>query len=368
MIDRSRTNCRLVLSIIVLLFVPTVICLWSSEPIVQTYIGQVSFNPIAHQTYEPKQVGGMLIQLSGVENEIVVSGRDKLNRPWNVYVETAAGLYISRGWMADLDGDSTQDLVLDHTNFGNGRCAGHTRLTTILFDEEGRPSPWEIGGYFPVDHSWDTDSGSGVLDLGDWNTNGTAELVKVDCHVYFQTLSVDEGYSLADVYEVHNGVWRRLGSEERASPDSTYPEVAATAQRRLAPEPPREGWFIPDYSNDPSVGTTTRITDFAPRAELCGLPNYIEVENGRINRPPEEEIARSRERCLSHFVLESGTVCYGMPSIVLYRSDRAEAVMSRSFRAQALLEQIIAEKLPVTMTGQLQKGVCSPNLIWATKP
>jgi hypothetical protein len=38
-----------------------------------------------------------------------------------------------------------------------------------------------------------------------------------------------------------------------------------------------------------------------------------------------------------------------------------------SERAQSLVKQIAAEKLTVTLTGQLEEGVCSPTLVWASK-
>jgi hypothetical protein len=68
-------------------------------------------------------------------------------------------------------------------------------------------------------------------------------------------------------------------------------------------------------------------------------------------------------------MLENGANCYGTPSIVLNRPDGTETALGwKSDRVRALLAQSIAEKLPVTLTGQLEAGTCSPTLVWAWKP
>ena len=39
-----------------------------------------------------------------------------------------------------------------------------------------------------------------------------------------------------------------------------------------------------------------------------------------------------------------------------------------SERAQSLLEEVVSNKLPVTLTGQTREGLCSPAMIWAEYP
>ena len=347
---------------------PSIAYLWAAEPIHQTFVGQVSYNRYVEQSWKQIEIGTVTIKISDVENEIVISGRDKKNRPWTVFVKTAAGLGYSTAWMADFE-NSGKDPIFVHEDSLNGRCVDRKRLTAILFDSEGRPSPWEITGYFRFEPGG-TDPGRGVLDLGDWSNNGHAEFVQTACYGYsYQELSYTP-YGLTDVYEMHNGVWTRLTKEQRAPNDTVYREIAGR-NRKLAARPQDIGSFVPDYSNDRTRGTTNKIADIIRKDvnyKFCGVMQYLDVEDGRVVEKSKIEKQRVREKCEDHFVLENGVVCFGKPGIVLSRSDATEAVMDGiSARAQSLLKQIIAEKIPVTLTGQLEEGVCSPTLIWASK-
>ncbi len=347
----------------------------SSQTAHPRLIRQTSIGEVAHRWDDlknPIRIGRITIRKDGSKDEIVVSGRDKKTRPWNVYVKIAGGLGYSLAWTADLDGDGLRDLVFLHQGPVNGRCVTRNRLTTILFDREGRPAPCELEGSFEVDYSWRTSSGRGVLDLGDWNEDGHAELVQTDCYAYFYQHLGYTAFGFVDVYEADEGVWHRVDSKERALRERTYRKIAASGGRKLAPRPKELGKFIPDYSNDQASGTRARIASFVPgdvSNPNCGMLRHARVENGRLERMSEEEEQSVRQRCEAHIVLENGTNCYGMPGIVLLGPDSTEASLDwKSDRTRALLQQVISEKLPVTLTGQLESGVCSPVLIWAHKP
>jgi hypothetical protein len=164
----------------------------TAGPIKQTFVGEVSYNPYVETAWARIKIGKVTIKISDVEDEIVVSGHDKKDRPWNVFVTTAGGVGGSWAWTADLDGDGTKDLIFIHQYSHNGRCVSQSILRTILFDNEGRPSPWELEGYFNYDYGWKNRLARGVLDLGDWRNNGRAQLVTTACYGYeYQELSYE---------------------------------------------------------------------------------------------------------------------------------------------------------------------------------
>jgi hypothetical protein len=246
-----------------------------SQVIQQTYVGYVSYNPAVQKPWEPIQVGAVTIKIADVPNEIVVSGTDKGGRPWKVYLRTAGGVGYSTAWTADLGGEGGKDLVFVHSYPRNGHCASYSpALTFILFDSNGVPSPAYFRGEYRQDYSFDPEGGKGLLDVGDWNGNGEAELVQVRCYYYGFSEPLEETvYGLADVYEARGAVWTKLGKEERAPHETIYVAVASDDNRDLLPDSKIANIFIPDYSNDHGSQPSNRIVTFT------GLE--FELDDGR---------------------------------------------------------------------------------------
>ena len=313
------------------------------KPIQQTYVGYVSYNRyVEKKPWDPIKVGGVTIKVADVEDEIVVSGMDKRGRPWSVYVPTAGGLGYSTAWTADVDGDGTKDFIFVHSYPVNGHCAAFSEaLTFILFDAEGKPVPASFNGQYEQDYSFDPEGGKGLLDLGNWGASKDAQLVEVNC--YYYDLRGPQGggpYGLTDVYEAHGGVWRKLSKKDRAPHEATYISVARQDERDLYPQSRIQKTFMPDYSTDRAAAPTKRI----------------------VRREPD-------------IALDDGQSCSGPPGIVLYSPKETVAVLEGKAsgwdniddRWTSLLKQIFDQKIPVQLTGQLEEGICSPALIWATK-
>ena len=347
--------------------------LCATEPVQQIFLGVVSYNETFEDKPAPLRVAGATIRNTDPNEEILVEGRDHSGRPWRVRVKTAGGIGYSVAWHADLDDDAQQDLLFVHHDSRTGRCVDGSRLTTILFDSEGRPTPWEVEGYFLTDFSWDPPRGTGITDWADWNQNGGVELVQTDCYSYAYQSLPHGAYGLVDVYEARDGFWRRLTTTEREGLEQTYVEVAGREHRKLRPRPEEFGSFVPDHSNDRGGGKKAVITELIPRQEGLGeisLPPL--VTGGRyigVTKPTEEWKTRQRERNNDRFILDDGTSCYGKPAILIDRPEGIEATLEGSSgRAQSLLEEIVSNNLPVTLTGQTREGLCSPAMLWAEYP
>lgn len=211
----------------------------------------------------------------------------------------------------------------------------------------------------------------GNADLGDWNKNGHTELVQFDCYSYSYQDEPGDVFGIADVYELNQAFWRRLSQEDRAKYEPQYRKFAASTKLELKPRPKYAGTFIPDYSNDPAAGVTARILSIVPAVggEGCGVLEGQVIEKGQLVELGEREKEQVRARCYDHFVIEDEVNCFGKPAIVLYSPEQTIAVMNgNSDRAARILQQVIREKLPAKLTGQLEEGRCSPAMILATEP
>ena len=141
----------------------------------------------------------------------------------------------------------------------------------------------------------------------------------------------------------------------------------------LRPRPEELGSFEPDHSNDRANGKKAVITELIPRQEDRGgisLPPLVK-RGGYIGvtKPTEAWTRKRRERTNDRMMLDDGTSCYGKPAILIDRPAGIEATLEGSSeRAQSLLEEVVSNKLPVTLTGQTREGLCSPAMIWAEYP
>jgi hypothetical protein len=77
--------------------------------------------------------------------EVILEGKAKSGKLWSVHFASAAFDSVYR---ADLDGNGTQDYVIFGANpWANGRTAPLGRITILLMDEQGLPTPFETWMY-----------------------------------------------------------------------------------------------------------------------------------------------------------------------------------------------------------------------------
>ena len=362
-------------------------CSWAQakdlrpEPIHQTFILSVGDDP---RTDDDKttitdsdgrdvsavKIGAMTVELADVRDELVISGTDKRGHPWTVYEPTERGVGYTALWTADLDGDGTQDLIFLDYFWVNGRCTDKALVTTILFDRDGIPSPARFSGFFNWDLDFDHNTGSGVLDLGNWDGNGHAELVQKDCYNYDYQNAHTDVYGLTDVYKAQNGVWKRLSNQQISRHQSTYDAVAKRGGRKLVARP-RDHEPIPNYSNDRTGVSENRIVRFVD-ADCGTFPENAETKNLPVSPWREQNT-----HCDEHFDLADGESCVMTRDIVLFTPQETVVDLEGDSggsrgpddakRWKGLLSRIIDEKLSVQLTGEVKPG-CSPTTIWATRP
>lgn len=287
--------------------------------------------PCTPGPHEVAEVGarGVRFEPPGEEGGVVLSGEDRQGRPFRVALGGAAlGCALYR---ADLDKNGTQDLVLHRPTGGNG-LAPSAHVVAVLFDEAGRPMPWEADGYFEQDEH-------GVVDLLDLDEDGKAELVR-QAH--------GEGWWLTSLYEAEAGHWRRVQGRhgERSWPLAT--RFTKRPNTRVG-KPPGRGPFEVDLSNGvPAAAQPVRLKALEFGAVERSEDPVLTLEDGRTCRP------RAWSSSLAVVVDRAG--------------GREAALLSAPQAARTLLQEVLERKLPVVLAGQRQRGSCTPELVLAREP
>jgi hypothetical protein len=158
---------------------------------------------------------GKVLKIAGAEmslpkegDNIVFTGRDANGKKW-----TFSKYYFGLGtafFTKDLDQNGVEDIILLQATGGCG-IAPAAVLTTILFDKQLRPFPFETSGYFSTaDKDWGASSKTAVLD--DIFTIGSDRRANIVCNqlASAQIEKTYHSYWRNIVYRVNNGRWEKL--------------------------------------------------------------------------------------------------------------------------------------------------------------
>ncbi|MBX9669297.1 MAG: hypothetical protein K2X93_16855 [Candidatus Obscuribacterales bacterium] len=175
--------------------------------------------PLKLQTI--KDIGlrqGKVLDISGIEVKlsddddpnIQLSGIDANRKPWKLtkhYYGLGTALFV-----ADLDNNGVKDIVLLQST---GACgiAPPAVLTSLMFDKEKRPMPFEVSGYFgTTDEHWDENRPVAFID----------DLIRIgnDKHAILVCNQLDSAevkgrnrsYWRTILYRADNGLWQRVSN------------------------------------------------------------------------------------------------------------------------------------------------------------
>lgn len=263
------------------------------------------------------------------EGRAVINGKDRGGAAWRVQLGQLSG-YGSHLYTADLDHDGVGDLVIISPTGGNG-LAPTTHLFALTFDEQGRPVPFEVEGYFQED-------ARGIFDLLDIDGDGRAELLY---------MTFDDGYWMTTLYEVEGGHWRRV---EGAHGRRTYPLYTRFTNRpNRQPTLPKPGRrpFLPDLSNAaPAVRGTLDSYEWADVSQSENIKLFVNADGGRVACSP--------------------VAWFGSFGVVADAADGREVITlyGNEEAAKALLEAAVKAKSAVTLYGRRSAEGCSPEWVW----
>ncbi len=213
-----------------------------------------------------------------------VEGHDRTGGPWQVWLPFAGTTEV---WSGDFDGNGRQDLLIGEPSSKSGRCAVPADMIVLLFDDQGRPVPWNMATNLP---NADKPPHVPVLIL-DANRNGRAEFVMTDCEYADTAEHWGVDMRITGVYEARAG---RMVPVKGAGL-APY-EVAARAAYRTK-DPEFVGWLStnpdqwPDLMSGFNAPAELQLTALiTPEAGCVGIRLPL-VENGllvdRVNDPCE---------------------------------------------------------------------------------
>jgi len=269
---------------------------------------------------------------------LTLEGKDKGGKPWTIDTLELWGCEGgTRVYEADLDADTVQDAVLLTPTCGNG-LAPRTHMIAITFDASGRPVPFEAEGYFE-------DTRPGIDSLVDMNHDGKADLI---------FMNFNDGYWITNVYSVKNGRWARMQGNLHGRAFPLYTRFTNQPNHRAVIPPSSRHPWASDLSNATPV--------------LAGV--IIERKWPDENLPSDPS-----DRSLQLTILSGAQKVICTPD---YWFDTAKLVQDQAERrtiqrlsiderstADAMLQELIARKVPVRLYGRRMSDRCSPELVWA---
>jgi hypothetical protein len=288
-----------------------------------------------------------------VDDSFHFEGRDDDGKSWQAILPVSGGVGFTTVWQADFDYNSRQDLLIAAYFPTNGRCVDEITLSFLLFNERGQPVPWVIhtrmhGRKFPYVPAIFS------------NHNHRAELVVTDC-AYSSPPRLGEDRSITGVYEAKDATWSLI---EPANMDP-YTALVRQSHRfdprfvRLLPSNPID-WLDQGNRPDPRKSPSVRLAAVLPASGSCrGV--RLPIVDGRLQKEREDpcqELGRDRLQ------LSDGTVCYGIPTVML-DSKNGREIVAESENPEPLLRQVIEERSAVVLVGQRELNRCSPVLLRA---
>lgn len=271
--------------------------------------------------------GVTLSRRGGEEYAVLVNGEDFQGLPWQLSLEECVGR--GEAWAADVNSDGVDELLIVQYLSANGWCAEFQEVTILTNDALGRPIPWHTTSWYG-ERMFEP-----LADLGDWDGDGLAEMIQLECYGYaWKEGHADGYYGWQNVYETDGLYWRKLSAEEVEQNRSVYQRVAAQG-RDLA---------------------TSRPEDWESWPQDIG------------NRPtgPEVTVAGLNQRTLQ---LSDGRSCdSGGLAVLVDRPAGRDYSRSSYYGQSPLLDEVHDEEYPVRLAGQGQSSDCQPILIWATTP
>ena len=292
------------------------------------------------------------------EDNVRLEGRDDDGKRWQAILPVFGGIGFTTVWQADFDHNSRPDLLIAAYFPGNGHCVDEITLSFVLFNNRGQPVPWVIQTRMPYGPRFPYVPAI----FADVNPTGVPQLVLTAC-AFSNPPLFGEDRSVTGIYEAKNAAWSLI---KPANMDS-YAALVRRSHRfdprvdRLLPSNPAD-WSDQGNRLGPSGAPPVYLTALLPVSEECRDPIHLPpIVDGRVQtgwKDPCEELGRERLR------LSDGTVCYGMPTVVL-DGESGREIVAESEHPEQLLRKIIEQKRTVVLTGQRETNRCSPVVLWA---
>ncbi|MGO9532226.1 MAG: hypothetical protein ACLP3B_13765 [Syntrophobacteraceae bacterium] len=262
-------------------------------------------------------------------------GKDADHRDWRMELTELGGCHFpSDFYVADLDGNGINDLVMVIPTCGNG-LAPQVHFLALLFDEKGRPVPFEADGYFES-------LPNGIDALVDMNHDGRAVLIY---------MNFNDGYWITNIYRSQNAHWHRVQGQFAKREYPLFTRFTKRPNRKAVA--PKSGThpFAPDLSNDTPL-LEGHLASFRIPESLGSDVELMAVNSEGANI-----------QCTPAY-------WYGSVRVVLDRQNGRQIVdlsCENKKNASPILEEIISRNLKVSFYGKRYSDKCSPEIVWASE-
>ncbi len=269
----------------------------------------------------------------GTQSNLIAYGRDMIGKSWRIVISEVSGFMPVDFYTADLDKNGLTDVVIMMPTGGNG-LAPSVHLVSIMFDDQGRPVPFEADGYFePL--------ANGIDSLVDMNGDGKAELIY---------MNFGDGYWITNVYTCQNARWSRIQGSYGKREYPLFTRFTNRPNRKAVTPGPGRHPFAPNLSNDKPL-LEGYLTSFHLPEEYSDVELTFEDSKG------------IRFKCTPSYWYDSARVVFDTPE------SRQIAHLARddNENVEMILKQIIEKKVKVLLYGQRYADKCSPETTWATE-
>lgn len=270
----------------------------------------------------------------GSQPDLVASGQDKYAKPWRVVISEVSGFEPVDFFIADLDKNGISDVVIMMPTGGNG-LAPTVHLVIIMFDNQGRPIPFEADGYFEPE-------ANGIDSLVDMNGDGKAELIY---------MNFNDGYWITNIYSCNNGRWSRVQGKYGKRDYPLFTRFTNRPNKKAATPEAKRRPFAPTLSNDKPLSEGFLVSFHIPDKSTSDAELTFEDSSGSLFK------------CTPSYWYDSARVVFDSPA----GRQIAHLASEDKENAETLLNQIIKKKIKVLLYGQRYSDKCSPETTWASE-
>jgi hypothetical protein len=254
--------------------------------------------------------------------DISIHGSDLQGKPWVAQIKVSP-IAECQVWTSDLANNQQHDVLV--LSMGIDSSGGwSSQLSLLIFDNQGRPFPWQAIGNFSAD-------ANGILEVVKSESKGVAEIV-----VAKQSGNIHSGFSYA--YHRFGVTGSRIRKITHAQDGSTWPLIVSPTKNTNETEGRYDSSTI-------SGGTGVAEDEDSSKSKIVRIENSDSMQD-------------------EHLVLSTKAVI-GYPKIVMI--DKPDGGRSIDFDpTQSEIEELKNNNAMVQSLGtECDRGNCQPLLLWA---
>jgi len=273
-------------------------------------------------------------------------GRDRKGGSWRAWVPQTGGIGWTEIWAGDFDHNGQPDLLIASHFPSSGRCEGPADLVFLLFDQAGRPTPWQVSTEIPNGNKFPYLPAI----LIDVNGDGRAEIVSTACAYGDQSPGHWTDWSITGIYEARDAQWIPL----RSANLGPYLQAAtrANAVKTWLPIKPSE-W--PDQLVGFNAPANITLERLMPPDERCHGVINLTVVDGRVVAPVNDPCDELK---YPHASYSDGRTRRGWPPVVIDGPHGREIFIANN---KVALRRVIEKRYRVKLLGD----DAEPSWLWA---